>query len=42
MMSDDEVTKSAFIEFAGNAARGIAMRNANMEPTEIQQIVETV
>lgn len=39
MVSDDEITKKAFIEFAGNAARGIAMRNANMAPTEIQKVV---
>ena len=40
MLSDDEITKKAFAEFAGNAARGIAMRNANMAATEIQQILE--
>ena len=40
MLSDDEITKKAFAEFAGNAARGIAMRNANMPATEIQQILE--
>ncbi|MEO6538345.1 MAG: Mrp/NBP35 family ATP-binding protein [Ferruginibacter sp.] len=40
MISDDEITKKAFAEFAGNAARGIAMRNANMAATEIQQVLE--
>jgi ATP-binding protein involved in chromosome partitioning len=40
MLSDDEITKKAFAEFAGNAARGIAMRNANMDATQIQQILE--
>jgi ATP-binding protein involved in chromosome partitioning len=40
MMGDDEITKEAFIDFAGNAARGIAMRNANLAPTEIQQMKE--
>ncbi|MEO7445990.1 MAG: Mrp/NBP35 family ATP-binding protein [Ferruginibacter sp.] len=40
MAGDDDITKKAFIEFAGNAARGIAMRNANMAPTEIQQVLE--
>ena len=40
MLSDDEITKKAFAEFAGNAARGIAMRNANMPATEIQHILE--
>jgi ATP-binding protein involved in chromosome partitioning len=39
MMGDDPITKKAFEHFAGNAARGIAMRNANMEPTEIQEVV---
>ena len=39
MISDDEITKKAFEEFAGNAARGIAMRNANMAATEIQEIL---
>ncbi|MEO6549729.1 MAG: Mrp/NBP35 family ATP-binding protein [Ferruginibacter sp.] len=42
MVSDDEITKKAFAEFAGNAARGIAMRNANLAPTEIQQVIEMV
>jgi ATP-binding protein involved in chromosome partitioning len=36
MVSDDEVSKKAFMEFAGNAVRGIAMRNANIAPTEVQ------
>ncbi len=40
MAGDDEITKKAFTDFAGNAARGIAMRNANMAPTEIQEITE--
>ncbi|HTB51997.1 MAG TPA: Mrp/NBP35 family ATP-binding protein [Ferruginibacter sp.] len=39
MAGDDEIVKKAFIDFAGKAARGIAMRNANLEPTEIQQVV---
>jgi ATP-binding protein involved in chromosome partitioning len=39
MMGDDDITKKAFEHFAGNAARGIAMRNANLEPTEIQEVV---
>ena len=39
MMSDDEITKNAFREFAGNAARGIAMRNANMPASQIQEIL---
>lgn len=40
MISDDEVSKKAFREFAGNAARGIAMRNANIPVTEIQEILD--
>lgn len=39
MVSDDEVTKRAFTDFAGNAARGIAMRNANMPATEVQEVL---
>jgi ATP-binding protein involved in chromosome partitioning len=39
MAGDDAVTKKAFMDFAGKAARGIAMRNANMAPTEIQEVV---
>ncbi len=40
MVSDDMVSKAAFMEFAGNAARGIAMRNANLEPTKIQEMMQ--
>lgn len=40
MVSDDELTKKAFLDFAANATRGIAMRNANMEPTQIVEMVE--
>lgn len=40
MVSDDEISKKAFEEFAGNAVRGIAMRNAEMPATEIQEILE--
>jgi len=39
MVGDDTITKKAFMDFAANAVRGIAMRNANLEPTEIQEIV---
>ena len=39
MQGTDPITKQAFEEFAGNAARSIAMRNANMKST---QVVETV
>jgi ATP-binding protein involved in chromosome partitioning len=40
MVGDDAITKKAFMDFTANAVRGIAMRNANMEPTEIVEIVE--
>lgn len=39
MVSDDAITKKAFMDFAATAVRGIAMRNANLEPTQIQEIV---
>lgn len=40
MVSDDEVTKKAFLDFAANATRGIAMRNANIAPTQIVEMIE--
>ena len=40
MVSNDEITKKAFLDFAANATRGIAMRNANLEPTQIQEMME--
>jgi ATP-binding protein involved in chromosome partitioning len=40
MVSDDEITKKAFMDFAANAVRGIAMRNANLEPTQIVEMIE--
>ncbi len=40
MMGDEEITKQAFVNFAGNTARGIAIRNANLEPTKKVEIVE--
>jgi ATP-binding protein involved in chromosome partitioning len=39
MMSDDSLTKKAFMDFTDHAVRAIAMRNANLEPTEIQHVV---
>jgi len=39
MAGDDDITKKAFMDFTANAVRGIAMRNANMEPTEIQEVI---
>jgi ATP-binding protein involved in chromosome partitioning len=40
MMSDDEVSKKAFNEFAGNVARSASMRNAHMKAEEIAEVVE--
>jgi len=42
MISDDEISKKAFREFAGSAARGISMRNANIPVTEIQEVLEEI
>jgi ATP-binding protein involved in chromosome partitioning len=42
MMSDDEVSKKAFEEFAAAAARSISMRNANMTAAEVSEVVEEV
>jgi ATP-binding protein involved in chromosome partitioning len=40
MMSDDQVSKDAFISFAGSAARSIAMRNADISSEKRAEIVE--
>ncbi|MDB5199503.1 MAG: Mrp/NBP35 family ATP-binding protein [Chitinophagaceae bacterium] len=40
MMSDDLISKQAFIDFAANATRGIAMRNAEMPATEVSEVLE--
>jgi len=40
MVSDETISKKAFEEFTTNAVRGIAMRNANMPATQIQEILE--
>jgi len=39
MVSDDVVSKKAFIDFAGNAVRSIAMRNANMGAARAAEVV---
>src|SRR5688572_8876414 len=39
MMSDDEVSKKAFQDFAAHVVRSVSMRNANMTK---EQVVETV
>ena len=40
MLGEDEISKKAFEEFAANAVRSIAMRNANMPATQIVEILE--
>jgi len=40
VMSDDEITKKAFYEFAGNVARSASMRNAHIQPQQIAEVVE--
>lgn len=40
MISDDVASKQAFIDFAANATRGIAMRNAEMPATEVSEVLE--
>ena len=39
MVSDDEVTRKAFSDFAGNAARAIAMLNANIRAEKVAEVV---
>ena len=39
MATDDVVTRKAFSDFAGNAARSIAMLNANMKREKVAEIV---
>ncbi len=38
MVSDDAITKKAFEDFTANAVRSIAMRNAQIEPTKVQEV----
>jgi ATP-binding protein involved in chromosome partitioning len=40
MMSDDEITKAAFSEFAGIVARSVSMRNAHMKGEEVAEVIE--
>lgn len=40
MISDDEISKQAFVEFAGIVARSVSMRNAHMKSEEIAEVVE--
>jgi ATP-binding protein involved in chromosome partitioning len=39
MCGNDEVSKKAFLEFAGNAVRSISMRNANIEATKVVEVL---
>ncbi|WP_336517900.1 Mrp/NBP35 family ATP-binding protein [Pollutibacter soli] len=39
MRSQDEITRDAFIHFADNTVRSIAMRNAHVDPTKVVEIV---
>lgn len=39
MVGHDKITREAFEEFAGNAARSIAMRNANMEASKVVEVI---
>ena len=40
MVSDDLITRKAFEDFTSKAVRSIAMRNAQIAPTEIQKVYE--
>ena len=40
MVGDDDISKQAFVEFAANVTRGIAMRNAEMPATEVSEVLE--
>jgi ATP-binding protein involved in chromosome partitioning len=39
IMSEDEISKKAFLEFAGSAVRSIAMLNANMGMGKVAEVV---
>jgi ATP-binding protein involved in chromosome partitioning len=39
MMSDDDISKNAFKEFADNVARSVSMRNANLSVERVVEIV---
>lgn len=38
MMDDEPVSRQAFLTLAGNVARNISIRNANLEPTKVVQM----
>ena len=39
MVSDDEITKRAFEEFAGHVVRSVSMRNANMSKEQVTEVI---
>ncbi|RFS19723.1 iron-sulfur cluster carrier protein ApbC [Chitinophaga silvatica] len=39
MLGEEKITRKAFLDMAGAAARSIAMRNANVAPTKIVDII---
>lgn len=41
MLTDDEISKAAFTEFAGTVARSVSMRNAHMKSEEVAEVVES-
>jgi ATP-binding protein involved in chromosome partitioning len=40
MISDDEISKQAFVEFAGITARSVSMRNAQMPAPKVVEVLE--
>jgi ATP-binding protein involved in chromosome partitioning len=40
MVSDDLISRKAFEEFAANAIRSIAMRNANVSAEKVAAVIE--
>jgi ATP-binding protein involved in chromosome partitioning len=40
MVSDDMISRKAFEEFAANATRSIAMRNANVSAAKVAEVIE--
>jgi ATP-binding protein involved in chromosome partitioning len=40
MVSDDEISKQAFVEFAGVTARSVSMRNAQMPAPKVVEVLE--
>ncbi len=39
MMSDDDISKQAFSEFAAHVVRSIAMRNANIGQEKVASVI---